>query len=157
MGYTLESRPQDQLTKGHFKEPLPFEPVLDFSRDGVFRGYEESLRRLDTDRIDILLSHDPVEGVTTYQPGSDPYIKSHFHEVMVQVYPALDELRSQGAVRALGLGMNQWQMLYDFALAGDFDCFLLAGRLHSPRSGVAVQASARVRGQEDQHRRRRAL
>ena len=128
VGYTLEPRPQDQINKGPFKETLPFEAVFDFSRDGVFRSYEESLKRLGTDRIDMLLIHDPDEGVTINQPGSDPYIKSHFHEVMEQVYPALDELRSQGAVRALGLGMNQWQMLYDFALAGDFDCFLLAGR-----------------------------
>ena len=128
VGYTLEPRPLEQLTRHQFKNPLPFEPVSDFSKDGVLRSYEESLRRLGTDRIDILWIHDPDEGVTVYKPSSDPYSKSHFREVMEQVYPALDELRSQGAVRALGLGMNQWQMLYDFALAGDFDCFLLAGR-----------------------------
>ena len=40
----------------------------------------------------------------------------------------LDELRSQGVIRAVGAGMNQWQVLADFARAGDFDCFLLAGR-----------------------------
>ena len=128
VGYTLEARPQDQLTKDHFKESLPFEPVFDFSRDGVLRSHEESLRRLGTDRIDILWIHDPDEGVTLFRPGSDPYGKSHFHEVMEQVYPALADLRSQGVIKALGIGMNQWQMLYDFALAGDFDCFLLAGR-----------------------------
>ena len=128
VGRTLEPRPQDQLSKGHFKKPMAFEPIFDFSRDGVLRSYEESLRRLGTDRIDILWIHDPDEGVTIFQPGSEPYDKSHFDEVMEQVYPALDELRSQGEIRALGLGMNQWEMLYDFALAGDFDCFLLAGR-----------------------------
>ena len=128
VGYTLEPRPQDQIKKGPFAETLPFEAVFDFSRDGVLRSYEESLKRLGTDRIDILFIHDPDEAVTISEPGSDLYAKSHFPEVMEQVYPALDELRSQGAVRALGLGMNQWQMLYDFALAGDFDCFLLAGR-----------------------------
>ena len=128
VGYTLEARPQDQLTKGHFKEPMPFEPVFDFSRDGVLRSYEQSLKRLGTDRIDILWIHDPDEGATVFQPGSDPYSKSRFRDAMEQVYPAFDDLRRQGAIRALGIGMNQWQMLYDFALAADFDCFLLAGR-----------------------------
>src|SRR5260370_7676733 len=47
---------------------------------------------------------------------------------MDEAYPALDELRSQGVIGAIGVGMNQWQMLEDFARAGDFDCFLLAGR-----------------------------
>jgi D-threo-aldose 1-dehydrogenase len=40
----------------------------------------------------------------------------------------LDDLRSQGVIKAVGVGMNQWQVLADFARAGDFDCFLLAGR-----------------------------
>ena len=43
-------------------------------------------------------------------------------------YPALDELRRQGILKAIGVGITQWQMLCDFALAGDFDYFLLAGR-----------------------------
>jgi D-threo-aldose 1-dehydrogenase len=47
---------------------------------------------------------------------------------MEETYPVLDDLRRQGVVKAIGLGMNQWQMLWDFAHAGDFDCFLLAGR-----------------------------
>jgi D-threo-aldose 1-dehydrogenase len=47
---------------------------------------------------------------------------------MEGAYPALAELRSQGVIKAIGVGMNQWQMLCDFAEAGDFDYFLLAGR-----------------------------
>src|SRR5260370_4283418 len=47
---------------------------------------------------------------------------------MDEAYPALDELRCQVVVGACGVGMNQWQMLEDFARADDFDCFLLAGR-----------------------------
>ena len=65
-------------------------------------------------------------------PDSDPYTVSHFPEVMEQTYPVLDELRAQQVVKAIGLGMNQWQMLCDFAMAGDFDCFLLAGRYTLP-------------------------
>ena len=47
---------------------------------------------------------------------------------MNETYPILDDLRRQGVIKAIGLGMNQWQLLWDFAHAGDFDCFLLAGR-----------------------------
>ena len=53
---------------------------------------------------------------------------NHFREVMEGAYPALEELRAAGTVGAVGLGMNQWQMLLEFARAGDFDCFMLAGR-----------------------------
>ncbi|MSS73364.1 MAG: aldo/keto reductase [Candidatus Latescibacteria bacterium] len=127
VGYALEPRTPDRMPKSAFVDPLPFEPVFNYSRDAILRSFEESLRRLKTDRVDILLIHDPDEGVTL-QPGVDPYAKSHFREVMAQAYPALDELRAQGVVRAIGLGMNQWQMLCDFAVAGNFDCFLLAGR-----------------------------
>src|SRR5205823_12551752 len=62
------------------------------------------------------------------QVNFDPYATSHFAEVMAGAYPALHELRAQGVIGALGAGMNQWQMLSDFARAGDFDCFMLAGR-----------------------------
>ena len=127
VGYALEPRTPDQMPKSIFVDPLPFEPVFNYSRDAVLRSFEQSLGRLKTDRIDILLIHDPDEGASL-QPGLDPYAKSHFREVMGQAYPALHELRAQGVVRAIGLGMNQWQMLCDFAVAGDFDCFLLAGR-----------------------------
>ncbi len=89
------------------------EPVFDFSRDGVLRSLEDSLDRLGLDRIDIALIHDPDD---------------HYEQAIGEAYPALAELRSQGVVGAIGVGMNQWQMLADLAREGDFDCFLLAGR-----------------------------
>ncbi|MAE61565.1 MAG: pyridoxal 4-dehydrogenase [Planctomycetaceae bacterium] len=105
----------------------PFINEFDYSRDAVQRSIEGSLERLQTDRIDIVLIHDPDGGVSVEQ-DADPYSSSHFDQVMAEAYPMLDDLRSQGVIKALGAGMNQWQMLHDFALAGDFDCFLLAGR-----------------------------
>ncbi|HXJ91338.1 MAG TPA: aldo/keto reductase [Terriglobia bacterium] len=96
-----------------FEKPAPFEPVFDFSYDGVMRSFEESLRRLKLDRVDILLIHDPDD---------------HYQEALLGAYPALHKLRSQGVVKAIGAGMNQAEMLARFAREGDFDCFLLAGR-----------------------------
>jgi D-threo-aldose 1-dehydrogenase len=87
--------------------------TFDFSRDGVLRSLEGSLRRLKTDRVDILHIHDP---------------DSHQEKALAEAFPALVELREQGVVRAIGAGMNQWEALANFAHFGDFDCFLLAGR-----------------------------
>ncbi|MCM6761218.1 aldo/keto reductase [Rathayibacter sp. ZW T2_19] len=100
---------------------------FDFSTDGILRSFESSLKRLGTDRIDVVWIHDPDEGVG----GRDgrPYDeRSHFEEVMRESYPVLTQLRSEGLIGAIGVGINQWQMLVDFVHAGDFDAFLLAGR-----------------------------
>jgi D-threo-aldose 1-dehydrogenase len=87
--------------------------VFDFSRDGVLRSFEDSLRRLRLDRVDILLVHDPDD---------------HEQLALEQAFPALAELRAQGVIGAIGAGMNQWQMEDRFAENFDVDCFLLAGR-----------------------------
>jgi len=74
---------------------------------------DESLSRLGFDRIDILHIHDPDD---------------HFEEALAGAFRALDRLRTDGSIRAVGAGMNQSEMLVRFAREADFDCFLLAGR-----------------------------
>ncbi len=96
-----------------FKGAPPLKAVFDFSYDGVMRSVEESLQRLGLDRIDILLIHDPDD---------------YFDEAMQGAYPALDKLRREGVIGALGAGMNQVEIPIRFARAADFDCFLIAGR-----------------------------
>lgn len=97
----------------HYKGTPPERPVFDFSYDGVMRSVEESLKRLGLDRIDILYIHDPDD---------------HFEQARDGAFTALDRLRRDGSVGAIGAGMNQHQMLARFAKAAPFDCFLLAGR-----------------------------
>ena len=97
----------------HFKGTPPLNPVFDFSYDGVLRSVEESLGRLGLDRVDVLHIHDPDD---------------HFEEALGGAYPALDRLRREGVIGAVGAGMNQAGMLARFARQADFDCFLLAGR-----------------------------
>jgi D-threo-aldose 1-dehydrogenase len=87
--------------------------VWDFSRAGVLRSIEQSLERLQCSTLDLLLIHDPDE---------------HYQQALGEAFPTLADLRRQGVVRAIGVGMNQWQMLADFARDADMDCFLLAGR-----------------------------
>jgi len=86
---------------------------LDYSYDGVMRSLEDSLKRWDLDRIDILHIHDPDD---------------HFDEAVRGAFRALDRLRSEGTISAVSAGMNQWEMLHRFMDHGRFDCFLLAGR-----------------------------
>jgi D-threo-aldose 1-dehydrogenase len=101
---------------------LPFKPVFDYSYDGVMRSVEDSLQRLGTHRIDIVLIHDVDKW--THEEQED----QKFREVMEGGYKALTKLRSEGVIKAIGCGLNEWEACEKFARAGDFDCFLLAGR-----------------------------
>ena len=128
VGYTLVPiDPAEQKPGGIWDKPPPMRSEFDWSRDAVLRSIEGSLKRLKIDAIDMIAIHDPDESVFL-KPGDDPYAHSHFSEAIEGAYPALAELRRQGVIKAIGVGMNQWQMLCDFAEAGDFDYFLLAGR-----------------------------
>lgn len=127
VGYSLKPTSADKLAfMPGFVDPLPFTPTYEFSRDSILKSLDQSMQRLNIDNIDIVYIHDPDEGVGLFN-NRNPYEKSHFVDVMEKVYPALNELRDQGIIKAIGVGMNQWQMLADFATAGDFDIFLLAG------------------------------
>jgi len=98
---------------GHYRGTSAERPVLDYSYDGVLRSVEESLDRLGLGHVDILLVHDP---------------DAHYDEAIAGAFRALQQLRSDGTVRAIGAGMNQSEMLTRFAEAVPVDCFLLAGR-----------------------------
>ncbi|MGW6602550.1 aldo/keto reductase [Streptomyces sp. NPDC055036] len=102
----------DDLAHG-FAVPATHRRVWDFSGDGVRRSIEDSLRRLGTDRIDIVYLHDPDD---------------HAEEAFRQAYPALERLRAEGVVGAIGAGMNQTAMLTRFLRDTDADVVLCAGR-----------------------------
>ncbi len=124
MGRALAGIPRDQFvisTKvGRLLEPSDGGPgsgeiqvVFDWTREGVMRSFDESLNRLDMDRVDIVLLHGPHD---------------YYEEAIGEAYPVLADLRSQGVVTAIGAGMNEWEMSARFAREADFDCILLAGR-----------------------------
>jgi D-threo-aldose 1-dehydrogenase len=127
VGYDLVPIPPEEVKPVLWDAAPPFRADFDYSRDAVLRSIEASLKRLGVDAIDMLAIHDPDEALH-FAPGEDPFARSRFREAMEGAYPALDELRSQGVIRAVGVGINQWQMLADFVTAGRFDYFLLAGR-----------------------------
>ncbi len=106
---------ESQFYRGEpfYKNTPPLNPVFNFSYEGVMRSFEESLDRLGLDRVDIVYIHDPDR---------------HYAEALGGAYRALDRLRSEGTIAAVGAGMNQGEMLARFARDAEFDCFLLAGR-----------------------------
>ncbi|WP_343732905.1 aldo/keto reductase [Duganella sp.] len=103
--------------------PLPFRPHYDYSYDGVMRSHEDSLQRLGTDRVDILYVHDI--GRATHGE-----LHAHYWEQLTHGggLRALEQLRADGSVGAIGLGVNEWQAVAAAMDVCDLDCALLAGR-----------------------------
>ena len=107
---------------GLFRDITAFTRFNDFSYDGAMRSFEDSLNRLGAERIDILMIHD------VDRRNQSERFPEVFREAMAGAYKAALSLRDQGAVKAIGCGLNEWEACQAFAEAGDFDCFLLAGR-----------------------------
>jgi D-threo-aldose 1-dehydrogenase len=103
--------------------PLPFRPSYDYSYDGVMRSFEDSQQRLGFSRIDILYVHDI--GKTTHGEGN-----TRFWKQLTEGggFRALDELRLCGMVSAIGLGVNEWEVVLDAMQEIHVDVTLLAGR-----------------------------
>ncbi|MCS7021892.1 MAG: aldo/keto reductase [Gemmataceae bacterium] len=64
--------------------------VFDFSPAGLRRCFEQSLRRLRTDYVDILLAHD-IEFADNYEA------------IMTETYTTLQELKQEGKARFIGM------------------------------------------------------
>ena len=96
-----------------FSDTTGYNPVFDFTRDGVRRSFESSLERLRVDSLDIVHIHDP---------------DAHYKQALWEAYPEVARLKEQGRVQAVGVGMNQWEALRDFVRDSDLDCLLVAGR-----------------------------
>lgn len=153
LGAALAGRPRDQfvvstkvgrllapnpspsgsdIDDGGFAVPDGLARVRDYSRDGVRRSLDESLERLQLDRVDIVYVHDP-----------DDYLD----EAIGQAIPALAQLRDDGVVGAIGAGMNYWQALLRIVMESDVDAVMLAGRWTLlDRSGQPLLEACESRG-----------
>lgn len=121
VGRLLVPTTNDAMDDEGFVVPATHRRVWDFSRDGVLRSLEASLDRLGLDRVDVLYLHDPDD---------------HWTQAVEQGYPALAELRDQGVVRAIGVGMNQSEMPARFVRHTDLDLIMLAGRYTALEQGA---------------------
>lgn len=113
----------DLVADADNRYPLPFEAVYDYSYDGVMRSFEDSLQRLGLARIDILYVHDI--GAMTHGAEAHPVLMRTLRE---GGYRALAELRRAGDVKAIGIGVNEREVLLEALEWGEWDAFLLAGR-----------------------------
>ncbi len=108
---------------GGWANPYPFRPQYDYSYSGVMRSFEDSQQRLGLAHIDILYVHDI---------GRDTHGEQHAHYWQQLTtgggFRALDELRASGVTKAVGLGVNEWQVVMDSMQEFDLDCTMLAGR-----------------------------
>lgn len=104
-------------------DALPFRCEYDYSYDGVMRSFEDSLQRLALESVDIAFIHD----IDVFTHGAEQQ-KAYFRQAMDGAYRALDRLRADGLLKAIGVGCNEWQACQKALEERDFDCFLLAGR-----------------------------
>ncbi|MFT4089749.1 MAG: aldo/keto reductase [Asticcacaulis sp.] len=117
----IDPPPVGTLRHG-FVDGDPYEPEFDYSYDGVLRSFEDSLKRLGRERIDILLAHDL--GQVTH---GDAHAQ-HYRDFMNGGYRAMCELKAQGLVQAIGLGVNEVAICEEVLQDADLDVVLLAGR-----------------------------
>ncbi|BCW47258.1 aldo/keto reductase [Arthrobacter sp. StoSoilB5] len=97
-----------------FDVPATSTRVWDFSEAGVRRSLEDSLERLGLDHVDIAYLHDP--DVHDLQAG------------IAHALPALEKLRAEGLVKAIGVGTNSAEAALECVQAADLDLVMLAGR-----------------------------
>jgi D-threo-aldose 1-dehydrogenase len=125
LGAALRGKPRDEFAvstkvgrvlrpgESAWRGAPPLVDVFDFSYDAALRSLEESLDRLGLDRVDVVFVHDPDD---------------HFGESVAGSFRALQRLRDEGVVQAIGVGANQTEVLCRYAREADPDCFLVAGR-----------------------------
>lgn len=97
---------------------------VDYSEDGTLRSIEDSLKRLQTDRLDIVYVHDIAQDFY-----GDEWL-SHFESARKGAFRALTRLRDEGVIKSWGLGVNRVEPI-EIAMALDEaqpDAFLMAGR-----------------------------
>ena len=99
-----------------------FEVEFNYSYDATMRSVDDSLQRMGLESIDILYIHD----IDKFTRGDEqPEV---FETAMNGAWRALSKLRDERVVKAIGVGVNEWEVCQDALEQRDFDCFLLAGR-----------------------------
>lgn len=115
-------RPDDPTTfdRAPWAGGLRMEMVYDYTYDGVMRSYEQSLLRLGVDTVDALLIHDP-----------DPVNHGEHHAARMKDMAesgirALEELKSTGHIKAVGMGLNATESLTTLASLVPLDFCIVA-------------------------------
>jgi D-threo-aldose 1-dehydrogenase len=125
VGRVLNPCEKDQVNGLFFVETPQVRFEYDYSYGGVMRSYEESLKRMGLDRVDILYAHD----ICAFAHGGREGSEARIRELMdTGGWRALAELRDSGEVLAIGAGVNEWEPCARLLELADPDLFLIAGR-----------------------------
>lgn len=101
---------------------LPFDHRLDYSYDGIMRSYEDSIQRLGTPYIDLLLIHD----LDHWHLDTDARVTAYMTQLFTSGYRALRDLKDQNLIGGIGAGINQKGTMQQFVDYVDLDFFLVA-------------------------------
>lgn len=123
VGRLLTPAPRASINFTPWVNAAPFTFRFDYTYDGAMRSVEDTLQRTALERIDIAFIHD----CDVFTHGA-PQQKIYFRQAMEGAYKALLKMREEGVVKAIGFGVNEWQVCHEALKQGDFDGFLLAGR-----------------------------
>ncbi len=141
IGHALRSRPRDQFVLSSKvgrllslpKDPgnwdrspwvggLPFDHRRDYTYDGIMRSYEDSIQRIGTSYIDLLLIHD----LDHWHLGTDARVNAYMAQLYTSGYRALRDLKEQKLIGGIGAGINQKGTMQQFMDWVDLDFFLVA-------------------------------
>ena len=119
--FVLETKVGRVLNWVEKADPVPWfpdadphmQPVFDYSADGIKRSLDESLKRLGVDHIDIALMHEA---------------ENYIPQAINTAYPVLADLKRQGIIKAVGIGINFCDAAVEIMKSVDLDIVLLAGR-----------------------------
>ncbi len=122
VGRILKPAKRSEIDFAPWNNAAPFTMHFDYTYDGTMRAFEDSLQRMALERMDICFIHD----IDVFTRGDEqPEV---FRQAMDGSWKALSKLRDEGVVKAIGVGVNEWEVCHAALQARDFDCFLLAGR-----------------------------
>ena len=113
VGRVLRHDPNAETFPWFPDAPRDLVPVFDYSPDGIRRAFDESLERMGLDHLYIVLMHDAED---------------HVKEAIENAFPVLAEYRSQGLIKAVGIGINQAKEALQIMKGTDLDIALIAGR-----------------------------
>lgn len=105
-----------------FVQSLPNAAIFDYSYDGVMRSFDASMQRLRVSGVAVLLAHDL--GRLTHSSEHE----SRLRDFLDGGYKAMQTLRAQGRVGAIGIGVNEIEICQELLARVELDCVLLAGR-----------------------------
>lgn len=118
-------RPDDVagFSQARWKGGLPFDLRFDYGRDGVLRSYEQSLLRMGVNKVDALVVHD----LDLKHHMTEETVAAHLKSLdQGGGYGALQELKRNRDIDAIGVGVNHIGMIPRFLDHFDVDFFLLA-------------------------------